>query len=219
MGLYLIFIMKLIIYIFIISFSNAFAADFRVENDRLIISGSLKIEEETTIEDFFNKNHNLKTIEFFNCMSGQAGATYHLANLIADRKLNTLMNGQVHSGCAIAFLAGQIRVPVERFGTHVLGIHAPRSIDNRNVPQEYVNKMMSLVEVFTEGKISSEVKDLIKKSNTGLSGVFFVTRNFSIYSDHNTYYCNGSEDADLSKCRILKNSDPVALGIFKEKKN
>lgn len=218
MGLDLIFIMKLIIYIFILSFANAFAADFRIENDRLIISGSLKIEEEIAIDNFFYKNHNLKTVEFFNCMSGQVGAAYHLANLIADRKLNTLINGQVHSGCAIAFLAGQIRVPVERFGIHVLGIHAPRSIDNRNVPEEYVNKMISLVEVFTEGKVSSEVKDLIKKSNTGLSGVFFVTRNYSIYSDQKTYYCNGTEDADLSKCKILKNSDPFVLGIFKDKK-
>lgn len=193
------------------------AAEYQVSGTKLYVSGFLQNTGKEKFEEALNSGKDIQEVVFKNCLGGQGGAAYYLVRIIQERKLNTRVSGQCHSACAIAFLAGKFRSPLDEMGQHMLLFHSARGADGP-APAEYNKGVLSLIIRLTDGKLTQPVIEKISASTKENDGVVFVRSNYKVFTRDRTYYCDGTQGRDIANCEKIIDADPIALGIFKVEK-
>ena len=194
--------------------TSAYAAELKVEGNRLYVSGRLDNKENGVLEQTLSNAPQVNTIVFRKCLGGQLGAAQEYVRVIGARGLNTLVSDQCHSACAIAFLAGRQRGPVDKVGTHMVGLHLSRGKDGTPAPPHVNIALLAQITKLTRGKLDDGAKKLLTTSTSETSGVFFVASNYKIWVRNRVYYCDGKQGNDVSKCQLLPDVDPYTSGIF-----
>lgn len=190
------------------------AATIEVKNGELTIGGVMVPDDLERFRDIFARN-TLKVVKFDSCTGGDVATGYELSKMIRQRKLKTIARHQTHSSCAYAYLAGTPRVFSSEYGMHAIMLHAARNVDPRNDVASKINPALRRYLIYlTEGKLTTNIVDLIENSKELMQGVVFVSYKYPFISLSNVFYCNGSEGGDLYKCVVLKDADSLTLGII-----
>ena len=97
-------------------------------------------------------------------------------------------------------------------------LHGARNVDPENDVATKLNPALRRYLVYlTGGKLTAGIANLIEHSTQLTQGVAFVSYKLPFFSIRKVFYCNGSEGGDLKKCDLLKEADPLMLGIITSK--
>lgn len=208
---------KIIITIILTMHTILWAANFNIEKNEIYVNGFLN---DTEILEFTKKvddNSQVTTVVFENSLGGTAKAARDYAKYIKQKKLMTMVKGQCHSACAIAFLSGRKRSFYDHVGTSIILFHGVHQFEKNStissqgsteVNAVLINLMMDL----TEGKIAPIISK-IKIHWKPASGIVFVTRNYYFKTIYKSFDCDGAQGSDISKCQSIE-ADPYVLGIL-----
>lgn len=211
--------MKILIFVlFILISESVCAANLTVETTVIRISGVLNNLDYERTAQLIDKNKQIDTVVFDNCMGGIVSIGYKISQLIQKAHLNTVAKNQVHSSCAYAYLAGTKRHFSFESGTHIMLLHVGRAIEGQPDVTATVNPaLMRYLSYLTDNKLTPVIKSYIERSTLPTQGIFFITTNYLFYRVHKTVYCDGSESGDTNKCLVLSDADPLVLGIVTSK--
>lgn len=194
---------------------------YDIEGESIIVSGYLDRAMATAIAEKLDRNFAIREIAFRKVLGGNIGGAYTLFETIRRKKLRTRVDGQCHSACAIAFMAGTERTnkPIDSLSMHqsILSFHASRKATNDDKVETdpaLNDKILAKIDGATGGKLSEQVRALIGASFTPTSGVIFIRRQVRGVVSQKTVHCNGTEGGNLSKCVEIENSDPLQMGIL-----
>ncbi|MEJ8823835.1 hypothetical protein WKW80_17620 [Variovorax humicola] len=214
------------------------AAEIELEGSRLIVSGML---DGSALPAFIGhaSNARVRTVMFENSTGGSAEVAEAYAQVIRDRGLLTEARGQCQAACAYAFLAGK----EHRFGrggqVNALLIPLPR----RPTPAELLaggwrgdearhtaapataSAASGAAEAVTVSTASSSASADAPASDAGPAsapkeawlpgkGMLFTSTPTFFGRVYNTYYCDGNQGTDLSRCDRVSDADPYKLGVL-----
>lgn len=188
------------------------AGTVRIEGNSAIVSGLISAEDVAAID-----KAGIEKIIFNKSLGGDMKGVYAYIELIKRKRLATQAASQCYSACAIAFLSGNPRTIVEG-GRATILLHLARFIkDGIAYPSADNEKILLLIDSLTNGKMRGEARNLIASSWNEASGVGFVIAPGLWGERIATYYCDGTQGFDTSKCKILRDADPYDLGILTNK--
>ncbi|WP_093385116.1 hypothetical protein [Variovorax sp. OV329] len=191
-----------------------------MEGRRLLVEGML---DGSAVQVFVEnlRRGNVQTVVFVDSMGGTAEAAGLYAQAIRETGVNTEVIGQCHAACAYAYLAGK----VHRFGEgeQVNALLIP--VGTRPKPAELASRWRgeesyrTLAE-FTEPPQDGEMVDATdappKEKWRPEHGVLFVASPTLFGRVYNTYYCDGSQGRDFTRCELLADADPRKLGVISD---
>jgi hypothetical protein len=192
---------------------GAQAAEIELEGSRLRVSGML---DGSAIGQFMEHlgSGQVRTVIFENSLGGTAEAAGEYARAIRASGVNTEARGQCYAACAYAFLAGK----EHRFarGFQVNGLLIP--LVARPGPQDLATRWRgdeahkTLAE-FTE-PAAPDAAGGPKDRWQPTQGVLFTATPTLFGRVYNTYYCDGTQGRDVSRCELLTDADPYKLGVL-----
>ncbi|MBU2407659.1 MAG: hypothetical protein KKC79_03310 [Gammaproteobacteria bacterium] len=199
---------------------GANAAELELEGNRLLVTGVLDGSGLAAFNEHLATG-KVRTVVFENSLGGTAEAASEYARAIAASGVNTEAKGQCHAACAYAFLAGK----EHRFGRGptVNGLLIP--LVARPRPDELANRWRgdemhrTLAEFVTPASQGTEPAP-VAVANAGnerwqpARGVLFTSSPTLFGRVYNTFYCDGSQGRDMSKCEYLADADPFKLGVL-----
>jgi hypothetical protein len=205
--------------------AGAPAADLELEGNRLLVSGTL---DGSAVKDFETRlaGGDVRTVVFENVLGGSAEVAGDYARAIQAAGVNTEVKGQCQAACAYAFLAGK----EHRFG-HGFQVHALLiPVAGRPQPGDLVTRWRgdeaqhTLAELATPAggtAVSSAAEapavapeDGAKNRWQPNQGVLFTSSPTLFGRVRNTFYCDGTQGRDLSRCELLPDADPYKLGVL-----
>lgn len=198
----------------------ASAAELELQGSRLVVSGML---DGTMIKEFTEQlgSGAVHTVVFEDSFGGTAEAAGAFADAIRASGVQTEVRGQCMAACAYAFLAGK----THRFGygLQVNGILLP--VAQRPTAAELAvrwrgDEAHKTLADFTptagtaakpvEASAAPAAKDNWQPDH----GVLFTASPTLFGRIYNTYYCDGTQGRDFSKCERLADADPYKLGVL-----
>jgi hypothetical protein len=205
--------------------AGAPAADLELEGNRLLVSGTL---DGSAVKDFETRlaGGDVRTVVFENVLGGSAEVAGDYARAIQAAGVNTEVKGQCQAACAYAFLAGK----EHRFG-HGFQVHALLiPVAGRPQPGDLVTRWRgdeaqhTLAELATPAggtAVSSAAEASAVAPEDGAKnrwqpnqGVLFTSSPTLFGRVRNTFYCDGTQGRDLSRCELLPDADPYKLGVL-----
>ncbi|MET3379556.1 hypothetical protein [Variovorax paradoxus] len=199
----------------------ASAAELDLQGSRLVVSGML---DGTAIKEFTDQlgSGTVHTVVFEDSFGGTAEAAGAYADAIRASGVQTEIRGQCMAACAYAFLAGK----THRFGygLQVNGILLP--VASRPTAAELAirwrgDEAHKTLADFTPSAAPSAAKPVeasappvIKDNWQPDHGVLFTASPTLFGRIYNTYYCDGTQGRDFSKCERLADADPYKLGVL-----
>jgi hypothetical protein len=161
----------------------------------------------------------LQEVIFENSLGGTVEAALAYATAIRKHGLRTTVRGKCYSACALAFLAGRERRVESRRMISTVMLHVARTQTRSGAMEQAPmnDALMQKMDELTGGRLTAEVKQLIRSSWSDSSGVAFVFGPGFFGTRTKTLYCDGTQGLDTSKCRVVDHADPLALGIVTEK--
>jgi hypothetical protein len=191
-------------------------AELTLEGNRLLVSGML---DGSAVQSFLEqvRRGNVQTVVFENSLGGTAEAASLYARVIRETGVNTEVIGQCHAACAYAFLAGK----VHRFGEgeQVNALLIP--VGTRPKPAELASRWRgeevhkTLAEFSTVAQDEAGPADAAPKEKWRPEhGVLFMATPTLFGRIYNTYYCDGTQGRDLTRCELLTDADPRKLGVI-----
>jgi len=196
----------------------ASAADLTLEGSRLLVEGML---DGTAVQVFVDnvKRGNVQTVVFVDSMGGSAEVAGLYAQAIRETGVNTEVIGQCHAACAYAFLAGK----VHRFGegeqVNALLIPVgtrpkPTDLASRWRGDEAYRTLAEFADLAPDGEIVDASDAPPKEKWRPEHGVLFVASPTLFGRIYNTYYCDGSQGRDFTRCELMADADPRKLGVI-----
>ena len=200
--------------------SASTAAELEVQGGRLVVSGML---DGTMVKEFTEQlgSGTIHTVIFEDSFGGTAEAAGAFADAIRASGVQTEVRGQCMAACAYAFLAGK----THRFGygLQVNGILLPvaqrpsaaelavrwRGDDAHKTLAEFTPTSAKPVEASVP-----PAKDSSRDNWQPDHGVLFTASPTLFGRVYNTYYCDGTQGRDFSKCERLADADPYKLGVL-----
>ncbi len=175
----------------------AIAAQFEREGPRLIVVGALDIDGAKRLAEHL-ADRAVRTVVFENSFGGTAEAGEAWADAVRAAGVNTEITGQCHGACAIAFLAGK----AHRFaaGLQVNGLLIPLSTRPRADAQK------TLLAEFASGTQ--------REGWQPAQGLLFTSTPTLFGRVYNTFWCDGNQGRDTSKCAVVSDADPFKLGVL-----
>ena len=208
--------------------AGAPAADLELEGNRLLVSGTL---DGSAVKDFETQlaGGQVRTVVFENALGGSAEVAGDYARAIHAAGVSTEVKGQCQAACAYAFLAGK----EHRFG-HGFQVHALLiPVVGRPQPAELVTRWRgdeaqhtlaefttpaggAAVGSATEAAAAPAIapEDGAKDRWQPNQGVLFTSSPTLFGRVRNTFYCDGTQGRDLSRCELLPDADPYKLGVL-----
>lgn len=200
---------------------GAQAADLMVQGNRLVISGML---DGSVVQVFLDevRRANVRTVVFADSLGGTAEVAGLYADAIRETGVNTEVIGQCHAACAYAFLAGKIH----RFGPggQVNALLIP--VGSRPNANELASRwrgdaVTKTLADFTVPAGAAQDGDSVMAADASPKekwepnhGVLFVTSPTLFGRVYNTYYCDGSQGRDFTRCELMSDADPRKLGVI-----
>ena len=215
--------------------STASAAELELQGNRLVVSGTL---DGSAIKEFTEHlgGGAVHTVVFEDSFGGTAEAAGAFADAIRSSGVQTEVRGQWMAACAYAFLAGK----THRFGygLQVNGIMLPVAV--RPTAAELAvrwrgDEAHKTLADFTPAPtpVTPAVATTAATATTVASaapvdaggpppkdnwqpehGVLFTASPSLFGRIYNTYYCDGTQGRDFSKCERLPDADPYKLGVL-----
>lgn len=209
------------------------AAELALQGSRLVVSGML---DGSAIKEFNEQlgGGAVRTVVFEDSFGGTAEAAGAYADAIRASGAQTEVRGQCMAACAYAFLAGK----THRFGYggQVNGILLPvavrptaaelavrwRGDETHKTLADFTTTVASAAPTATPvaaqpaDAIAPSVKDTkdAKENWQPEHGVLFTASPTLFGRVYNTYYCDGTQGRDFSKCERLPDADPYKLGVL-----
>ena len=191
-------------------------AELTLDGNRLLVSGML---DGSAVQTFLEqvRRGNVQTVVFEDSLGGTAEAAGLYARVIRETGVNTEVTGQCHAACAYAFLAGK----VHRFGEgeQVNALLIP--VGTRPKPAELASRWRgeevhkTLAEFSTVTQDEAGPADAAPKEKWRPEhGVLFMATPTLFGRIYNTYYCDGTQGRDLTRCELLTDADPRKLGVI-----
>ena len=193
---------------------GAQAAEIELEGSRLLVSGML---DGSAIQRFTEAlgSGKVRTVVFENSLGGTAEAAGEYARAIRAGGVDTEVKGQCHAACAYAFLAGKGHRFGRGFQIHGLLIPVPA----RPRPEELASRwrgeqaQKTLAE-FTATPAAPEAGGASRERWRPGQGVLFTSTPTLFGRVYNSYYCDGTQGHDTSRCELLSDADPYKLGVL-----
>ena len=193
---------------------GAKAAEIELDGTRLLVSGML---DGSAVQHFTEEleSGKVRTVVFEDSLGGTAEAAGEYARAIRASGVDTEVKGQCHAACAYAFLAGR----EHRFGRgfHVNGLLIP--VAARPRPEELASRWRG----DEAQKTQAEFNVATYEPQAGSApverwqpdhGVLFTATPTLFGRVYNTFYCNGTQGRDTSRCELLPDADPYKLGVL-----
>lgn len=173
------------------------AAQLEREGPRLMVVGALEIDGAQRLAELL-RDRAVRTVVFENSFGGTPEAGEAWAGVVRNAGVNTEITGQCHGACAIAFLAGK----EHRFaaGLQVNGLLIPLSARPRGDAQK------TLLSEFVSGSQ--------REGWQPAQGLLFTSTPTLFGRVYNTFWCDGTQGRDTSKCAVVSDADPFKLGVL-----
>lgn len=197
------------------------AAELTLQGNRLVVSGIL---DGSAVQVFLDhvRRGNVQTVIFEDSMGGTAEAAGLYAQAIRETGVDTELVGQCYAACAYAYLAGKSH----RFGEgeQVNALLIP--VGTRPKPAELASRWRGEDAHKTLAEFtlpdSAQDGDIVNAGDAASSkekwrpehGVLFVATPTLFGRIYNTYYCDGSQGRDFTRCELLSDADPRKLGVI-----
>ena len=204
----------------------AAAADIELQGRDLVVSGML---DGSAIKTFTEQlaSGSVRTVVFEDLSGGTADAAGAFADAIRASGVDTEIRGQCMAACAYAFLAGK----THRFGYgfQVNGILLPvaarptaaelavrwRGEEAHKTLADFTPPTASTAGTATAKPVEASVPPSKDKDNWQPDhGVLFTASPTLFGRIYNTYYCDGTQGRDFSKCERISDADPYKLGVL-----
>lgn len=207
------------------------AAELELQGSRLVVSGAL---DGSAIKDFTEQlgGGAVHTVVFQDSFGGTAEAAGAFADAIRLSGVQTEVRGQCMAACAYAFLAGK----THRFGygLQVNGILLPvatrptaaelavrwRGDEAHKTLADFTPPAAGAATATTVASASTAPKPVEASAPPAKDnwqpdhGVLFTASPSLFGRIYNTYYCDGTQGRDFSKCERLPDADPYKLGVL-----
>lgn len=215
----------------------ALGAELELQGSRLLVSGML---DETAIKAFEEQlaSGRIRTVVFENSLGGTPEVASEFAQAIRANGVNTEVKGQCHAACAYAFLAGK----EHRFGRgfQVNGLLIP--VAGRPRPADLVSRWNGDDGVRTLSDFIAPTAEAAPTDTAAIAppaaaaasasapgtvqaaapkerwqanqGVLFVSTPTLFGRVYNSFYCDGTQGRDMSRCELLSDADPYKLGVL-----
>ncbi|MGJ7496834.1 hypothetical protein ACSFA8_17320 [Variovorax sp. RT4R15] len=201
----------------------AHAAELELEGNKLTVVGMLDGSALTTFVEQINSGR-VRTVVFENSLGGTAEVAEAYAQAIRDKGLLTEARGQCQAACAYAFLAGK----EHRFGRglqlNALVIPLAKRPTTAELQagrwrgDEPQRASADAVSVSTTGATAVSPESATPAPSMEPwppgQGVVFTSTPTLFGRVYNTYWCDGSQGTDFSRCDRLSNADPYQLGVL-----
>jgi hypothetical protein len=196
------------------------AAELSLQGSRLVVSGML---DGSAVKEFTEQlgSGAVHTVVFEDSSGGTAEAAGAYADAIRASGVQTEVRGQCMAACAYAFLAGK----THRFGYggQVNGILLPVAV--RPTAAELAvrwrgDEAHKTLADFTPAASAATAAPLETSAPPARDnwqpehGVLFTASPTLFGRVYNTYYCDGTQGRDFSKCERLPDADPYKLGVL-----
>lgn len=198
-----------------------------MQGSRLVVSGML---DGSAIKDFTDRlgSGSVQTVVFEDSFGGTAEAAGAYADAIRTSGVQTEVRGQCMAACAYAFLAGK----THRFGygLQVNGILLPvaqrptaaelairwRGDESHKTLADFAPPPAAAAAAAAKPIDASlpPAKDTSKDNWQPEHGVLFTASPSLFGRIYNTFYCDGTQGRDFSKCERLADADPYKLGVL-----
>ncbi|MDP9604628.1 hypothetical protein ABL840_05320 [Variovorax sp. NFACC27] len=200
------------------------AAELELQGSRLVVSGML---DGTMIKEFTEQlgSGTISTVVFEDSFGGTAEAAGAFADAIRASGVQTEVRGQCMAACAYAFLAG--RTHRFGYGLQVNGVLLPvaqrptaaelavrwRGDDAHKTLSDFMPTSAKPVEASVP-PAKDNARDGARDNWQPDHGVLFTASPTLFGRVYNTYYCDGTQGRDFSKCERLADADPYKLGVL-----
>ena len=215
---------------------NAQSAELELEGNRLMVSGMLDGSAIKAFEEYLASGR-VRTVVFENSLGGTPEVANDYARAIRATGVNTEAKGQCHAACAYAFLAGK----EHRFGRGfqvngllipVAGRPRPADLVSRWNGDDGVRTLADFIappaEAIARGTDTAATATPAAASNVPAAapgaapkerwqpnqGVLFVSTPTLFGRVYNSFYCDGTQGRDMSRCELLSDADPYKLGVL-----
>lgn len=175
----------------------AAGAQFEREGPRLIAVGALDLDGAQRLSEHL-ADRAVRTVVFENSFGGTPEAGEAWAGAVRAAAVNTEITGQCHGACALAFLAGK----AHRFaaGLQLNGLLIPLGTRPRGEAQKL------LLAEFATGTP--------REGWQPAQGLLFTSTPTLFGRVYNTFWCDGNQGRDTSKCAVVSDADPFKLGVL-----
>ncbi|WP_447772077.1 hypothetical protein [Variovorax boronicumulans] len=208
---------------------SAGAAELELQGRRLVVSGTLDGSKVKAFTEHLSSG-TVRTVVFEDSFGGTAEAAGAYADAIRESGVQTEVRGHCMAACAYAFLAGK----AHRFGhgLQVNGILVPvatrptaaelavrwRGEEARKTLADFTPpSSTAAAATTTDAARPIEATAPPAKDNWQPDhGVLFTASPTLFGRVYNTYYCDGTQGRDFSKCERLSDADPYKLGVLTE---
>ncbi|MEP6720606.1 MAG: hypothetical protein ABJA77_04125 [Variovorax sp.] len=203
--------------------ATAHAAELELQGNKLMVVGMLDGSALVAFVEHVNSGR-VRTVVFENSLGGTAEVAEAYARVIHDKGLLTEARGQCQAACAYAFLAGK----EHRFGRGPQLNALVIPLAKRPTPAELQagrwrgdEPQRASVEVVS---VSATAATAVNPESATPApsrepwppgqGVVFTSTPTLFGRVYNTYWCDGSQGTDFSRCDRLSNADPYQLGVL-----
>jgi hypothetical protein len=198
------------------------AAELRLDGNRLLVMGMLDGSATAAFAEQLAST-KVRTVVFEDAFGGNADVARSYAEAIRTSGVQTEVRGQCHAACAYAFLAGQSH----RFGRggQINGLLIPMA--TRPKQEELASRWRGEGAQRTLAEFNSTpgapgAVDASASSTTTVpqdswrpeQGVLFTSSPTLFGRIYNTFYCDGTQGRDFTKCELLSDADPYLLGVL-----
>lgn len=176
---------------------GAGAAELRDEGPRLWVAGTLDTDSARALAERL-AGGGIQVVVFQDSMGGSPQAAEAWARALRSASVRTEASGACHGACAVAFLAGRERRFARglQISTLLIPLPArPRAEGAHAVLAEF--SAASVADGWQPGQ-----------------GLLFSGTPTLFGRVYNSYWCDGSQGSDLSRCERVSDIDPHQMGIF-----
>ena len=201
-------------------------ADLQLEGSRLLVSGMLDGSAVKAFESDL-AGGQVRTVVFENSLGGSPEVAGDYARAIRAAGVNTEVKGQCQAACAYAFLAGK----EHRFGRgfQVNGLlipvaarPQPGELAGRWQDDEAAHRTLAEFSAAGEASPSGSLPAALPAGSSAPSrehwqpnqGVLFTSTPTLFGRVYNSFYCDGTQGRDMSRCELLPDTDPYKLGVL-----
>ncbi|MES2041357.1 MAG: hypothetical protein V4495_26355 [Pseudomonadota bacterium] len=188
---------------------NATAMTMLRSNQTLILFGKVVPEDSQLFRKKLEEGP-VKTVVMTESPGGNMRAAYDIAALITEGKMNTAVNGNCMSACALIFMAGTERQMLvsKHLERTRLGFHAPHNKVTKEISTAAIPRFREWLLKVTQGKFPEEVLDRAMNIESAGDMLFFY------YPDENYLgdirFCTQGS----MRCEAMKGYNIVKIGIL-----
>lgn len=203
--------------------TTALGAELALQGSRLRVTGML---DGSMLPAFMEHvaSGRVRTVSFEDSLGGTAEVAEAYARVIRDKGLLTEALGQCQAACAYAFLAGREHRFARGAGAHALLIPLPRRPSaaelqaapwrGDDLPSLPADEVAATAAVIVPTAAAAPLPVAAREAWKPGQGVVFTATPTLFGRIYNSYWCDGSQGTDFSRCERLADADPHRLGVL-----